>query len=69
MTNDDLAMDSMARSSHNQLSHNKQRQEPEWIKWVGRAVGYTAALMVGFVLCYLFLNWRLAPVFDQARKI
>ena len=65
---DDLAIDSMVRSSHNQLSRNKQRQEPEWIKWVSRAVGYTAALMVGFVLCYLFLNWRLAPVFDKAER-
>jgi proteasome lid subunit RPN8/RPN11 len=65
---DDQAIDSMVRSSHNQLSHSKQREEPEWIKWVSRAVGYTAALMVGFVLCYLFLNWRLGPVFDKAER-
>jgi proteasome lid subunit RPN8/RPN11 len=63
---DDLAIDSMVRSSHNQLARSKQ--EPEWIKWMGRVVGYTAALMVGFVLCYLFLNWRLGPVFDRAER-
>ena len=65
---EDMAVDSMPRSSQNQLSRNKQRQEPEWLKWASRAVGYTAALMVGFVLCYLFLNWQLAPVFDRAER-
>ena len=65
---DDLAIDSMVRASHNNPSSKQRAQEPEWIKWTGRAVGYTAALMCGFVLCYLFLTWRLAPVFDRAER-
>ncbi len=62
---DDLAMASMARSSQNQLSHNKQREEPAWMKWASRAIGYTTALMFGFLLCYLFLNWRYSPALDR----
>jgi proteasome lid subunit RPN8/RPN11 len=62
---DDLAMDSMARASHNQLSHNKQRQEPEWMKWVGRAVGYLAAMTLGVMLCFAFLTWRYSPALER----
>jgi proteasome lid subunit RPN8/RPN11 len=71
---EDLAIDSMARSAHNKLSQSKLSQnkqgvqEPEWVKWVSRIVGYMVAFVVGVVLCFLFLNWRLAPVFEKAER-
>ena len=65
---EDLAMDSMARSSHNQLSHNKQRsQEPEWMKWASRAVGYFAAVTIGIILCFAFLTWRYSPAVERLK--
>jgi proteasome lid subunit RPN8/RPN11 len=60
---DDKASDSVAH-----LQDKPRAQEPAWVKWVSMALGYTAALVVGFVLCYLFMNWRLAPVFDRLEK-
>lgn len=60
---DDGALDSMA--------HNDREQrpaEPAWMKWMTRAVGYLAGILLGFVLCFLFLNWRWAPVFEQAER-
>jgi proteasome lid subunit RPN8/RPN11 len=63
--NEDLAMDSMARSAHNKLSGPR---EPEWIKWASRIVGYMAAMLFGIALCYFFMNWRFAPVFDRLEK-
>jgi proteasome lid subunit RPN8/RPN11 len=62
---EDLAMDSMARSAHNKLSGPR---EPEWIKWASRVMGYMAALILGFALCYFFMNWRFAPVIDRLEK-
>lgn len=61
---DDLAIDSMVRASH-----NKQRQqEPAWVTWASRALGYMAAMILGIMVCFVFLNWRWAPVFDQAER-
>jgi proteasome lid subunit RPN8/RPN11 len=60
---DDEALDSMVR-----LQNKPRSQEPAWMKWMSMTVGYLAALMAGFVLCYLFLNWRWAPLFDRLEK-
>jgi proteasome lid subunit RPN8/RPN11 len=60
---EDMAMDSMAR-----LQEKSTSREPEWVKWMSMAVGYLAALLIGFALCYFFMNWRLAPVFDRLQK-
>ncbi len=56
-------LDSIAR-----LQEKSTSREPEWVKWMSMAVGYLAALLIGFALCYFFMNWRLAPVFDRLQK-
>ena len=57
------ALDSMVRSTA-----NKDAREPEWMKWATRAVVYMSGMLLGFILCFLFLNWRWAPVFEQAER-
>jgi proteasome lid subunit RPN8/RPN11 len=60
---DDAVVDSLVRS------HNKQGpREPAWLKWTSMAVGYVAAMLLGLMLCFVFLNWRLAPELDKANK-
>lgn len=60
---DDGTLDSMVRTDREQ-----KPAEPAWMKWMSMIVGYLAAFMAGFVLCYLFLNWRWAPLFDRLEK-
>ncbi|HEY2912096.1 MAG TPA: Mov34/MPN/PAD-1 family protein [Candidatus Angelobacter sp.] len=57
------ALDSMVRTGREQKS-----AEPVWMKWITRAVLYLAGMVLGFVLCFFFLNWRWAPVFEQAER-
>lgn len=59
----DEALDSMVR-----LQDKPRTQEPAWMKWMSMIVRYLAAFMVGFVLCYLFLNWQWAPLVDRLEK-
>lgn len=60
---DNGALDSMVR-----LQEKPRAQDPAWMRWISRTVGYLAVFAVGFVLCYLFLNWRWAPFFDRFEK-
>ena len=60
---DDGAVDSMASTGRDQRSAG-----PVWMKWITRAVLYLAGMVVGFILCFLFLNWRWTPVFEQAER-
>jgi proteasome lid subunit RPN8/RPN11 len=61
--NDDAAVDFPQR-----LHPEKEPQEPAWLRWTSLALGYLAAAVLGIVLCFAFLNWRLAPVMDKANK-
>ena len=60
---DDGAFDSMVRSDRDQRS-----PQPSWMKWAFRAVGYLSGMLLGFLVCFLFLNWRWEPVFQQAER-
>jgi proteasome lid subunit RPN8/RPN11 len=60
---DDGTVDSMASTGRDQRSAG-----PVWMKWITRAVLYLAGMVVGFILCFLFLNWRWTPVFEQAER-
>jgi len=57
------ALDSMARGEHGQ-----KQQEPAWMKWTTRVLGYLAAIVLGFVVCFLFLNWLWAPALEKAQR-
>jgi len=46
----------------------EQRQEPAWMKWTTRVLGYLAATVLGFVMCFLFLNWLWAPALGKAQR-
>lgn len=48
--------------------HGKVPDEPEWMKWLSRVVGYTAAIFLGFALGFVFLSWRWAPDLEKARR-
>lgn len=70
---DDAAFDSPAMNSSGfnskSRSNDKPRsQEPTWIKWASRTLEYLAAMVIGVMLCFVFLNWRWAPVFEQAER-
>jgi proteasome lid subunit RPN8/RPN11 len=58
---DDGALDSMVRTDRDQRS-----PQPSWMKWAFRAVGYLSCVLLGFLVCFFYLNWRWEPVFEQA---
>lgn len=60
---DDAVVDSLVRSRSKQ-----QPGEPAWLRWTSMALGYVAAMLLGVMLCFVFLNWRLAPELDKANK-
>jgi len=60
---DDGALDSLVRTDRDQL-----RPQPSWMKWTFRAIGYLSGVLLGFLICFLFLNWRWEPVFEQAER-
>jgi proteasome lid subunit RPN8/RPN11 len=57
---EDLAMDSMAR-----LQKKSTSREPAWMNWMSLTVGCLAALLIGFVLSYFYMSWRLSPALDR----
>jgi hypothetical protein len=57
----DGALDSMVRTDRDQRA-----PQPTWMKWITRAVGYLSAVLLGFLICFFYLNWRWEPVFEQA---
>ncbi|HEY2392472.1 MAG TPA: Mov34/MPN/PAD-1 family protein [Candidatus Angelobacter sp.] len=65
---DDAAFDSTAFASKSSAGGKPKPQSPSWIKWAGRALEYLAAMVLGVMLCFVFLNWRWAPVFEQAER-
>jgi len=60
---EDGALDSMVRTDRDQRS-----PQPAWMKWTFRAIGYLSGVLLGFLICFLFLNWRWEPVFEQAER-
>ncbi len=60
---DDATVDSLVRPHR-----EKEPQEPEWLKWASLVMGYAAAIVLGFVVCFMFLNWRFAPAMEKAHK-
>jgi proteasome lid subunit RPN8/RPN11 len=61
--NDDTVVDSLVRSHR-----GKEPEEPAWLPWARQVMGYITAIGLGFVLCFTFLNWRLGPTFEKARR-
>ena len=57
------ALDSMIRTDREQRA-----AEPAWMKWTARAVVYFSGVLLGVLMCFLFLNWRWTPVFEQAER-
>jgi proteasome lid subunit RPN8/RPN11 len=60
---DDGVFESMVRSSN-----SSRPPEPAWMKWTSRVIGYLAAIVLGFVACFMFLNWLWAPALGKAQK-
>ncbi|MGB8131601.1 MAG: Mov34/MPN/PAD-1 family protein [Candidatus Angelobacter sp.] len=60
---DDGALGSMVRTGRDQGP-----PQPAWMKWAIRALGYFSSVLFGFLICFLFLNWRWEPVFEQAER-
>ena len=60
---DDTFVDSLVRSHQ-----EREPEEPAWFRWTRVAIGYVTAIFFGFVLCFAFLNWRLGPTMEKARR-
>jgi proteasome lid subunit RPN8/RPN11 len=45
------------------------RQEPEWMKWTSRVLGYLAVLGLGFSAGYLFYDYRVRPLLQTCQQI
>jgi proteasome lid subunit RPN8/RPN11 len=60
---DDTLVDSLVHSPR-----QREPEEPAWFRWTRVAMGLIAAIFVGFVLCFAFLNWRLGPTIEKARR-
>lgn len=58
----------VAVASRVRVHNEKDSSEPAWIKWTSRTIGYLSVMVLGFMLCFVFLNWRWAPVFEQAER-
>ncbi len=61
--NDDAMMDFLVWSHR-----EKEGREPPWLRRTSLAMGYLAAIVLGFILCLVFLNWRWAPALDKAHQ-
>jgi proteasome lid subunit RPN8/RPN11 len=44
-------------------------QEPEWVKWTSRIVGYIAVLVLGFIAGHEYLRYKVAPVLGVCQEI
>lgn len=60
---DDGAFEAMVRADN-----SSSLPEPAWMKWTSRVMGYLAAIVLGFVVCFMFLNWRWAPALEKAQR-
>lgn len=60
---DDGVFESMIRSDH-----SLRPPEPAWMRWTSRVMGYLAAIVLGFVMCFMFLNWRWAQALEKAQR-
>lgn len=60
---DDGVFDSMVRPDN-----SSRPSEPAWLKWTSRVTGYLAAIVLGFVVCFMFLNWRWGLELEKARR-
>jgi len=60
---DDPIVNSLVRSHR-----EREPEEPVWFRWIRVATGYVAAIFLGFVACFTFLNWRLGPTLEKARQ-
>jgi proteasome lid subunit RPN8/RPN11 len=45
------------------------RQEPAWMKWTSRVLGYLAVLGLGFSAGYLFYDYRVRPLLQTCQQI
>lgn len=61
---EDGALDPMVRGDHEQ-----RQQEPAWMRWVTRVLGYLAIMLFGLVSGYMLRNWQVSPVLDAYQQI
>ncbi len=61
---DDSALESLVRPQR-----EKQREEPVWVKWAGLALGYLAAIVLGFAGGFVLRDFQLAPAVENYKII
>ena len=44
-------------------------EDPEWVKWTSKALGYLALIGVGFSLGYLFYDHRVGPLLGTCQQV
>lgn len=65
---DQEEMDDGVSQAMGRLDNSSRPPEPAWMRWTSWVVGYLAAIVVGFVVCFMFLNWRWAPALEKAQR-
>jgi len=60
---DDGIFGSMVRADN-----SSRPPEAAWMRWTSWVMGYLAAIVLGFVGCFIFLDWRWAQALEKARR-
>src|SRR5215472_4527662 len=47
----------------------RERSEPAWMRWIGLALGYLAAIILGLAAGFLYRDWQTAPVIETMNAI
>src|SRR5882724_10265356 len=61
---DDSGLDSQVK-----VRRSDESQEPAWVKWASRILGYLAVILFGVVSGFMLRNWQLAPVVESYQQI
>jgi proteasome lid subunit RPN8/RPN11 len=65
-SDNEMDADSLFHSAYKKQSPDETGpREPAWMKWMSLTVGCLAALLIGSVLSYFYMSWRLSPALDR----
>jgi proteasome lid subunit RPN8/RPN11 len=60
----DAAVDSLVRPRR-----EREPQEPAWLRWTSMALGYLAAIVLGFVIGHQWLARQVEPIIHDCREL
>jgi proteasome lid subunit RPN8/RPN11 len=60
--------DETGLESQVKVRRSGESQEPAWVRWTSRIVGYVAIFVLGFVFAYWYIGRQLGPELEKAAK-